>query len=46
MEDDINNAALKEALESGIDLRQYSAEVEQKLRKVSLRLCSTLCVSL
>ena len=34
MEDDINDAALKEALESGIDLRQYSTEVEQKLRQV------------
>ncbi|XP_043239477.1 vacuolar protein sorting-associated protein 52 homolog isoform X3 [Amphibalanus amphitrite] len=34
MEDEINNAALKEALESGIDLRQYSTEVEQKLRQV------------
>ena len=36
MEDEINDAALKEALESGIDLRQYSAEVEQKLRQVSI----------
>ncbi|XP_037080746.1 vacuolar protein sorting-associated protein 52 homolog [Pollicipes pollicipes] len=33
-QDQINNAALKEALESGIDLRQYSTQVEQKLRQV------------
>ena len=36
MEDPLKDAALKEALESGIDLREYSGQVEHKLREVGL----------